>query len=226
MTRLLAWIAVAAALAGVVFWLLPHDGPSPVSVERWDASDPWLIGDLDDAYDYAGETAYPLEGAHAELWIDPTTGDGALDVTLPADARVSHLLDGVQTPSRTTFRQRFANGVTVWTDETIHGNTGIGDVALPETPATLAGKGPIDLSISGTPLTGWEAFWAVGDALRRNDGAIRNQGLVFSPLLRDRSGFSDPARTELTILLYAAEDPEVLVLELVFAEPVPTQTLP
>jgi len=47
-----------------------------------------------------------------------------------------------------------------------------------------------------------DGVWSLADALRKDDGSIRQQGLTFSPLLRDKTGFSDPSRLEFTLLLY------------------------
>jgi len=225
MMRMLGWIALAAALVGVAVWLLVDPETDSVVVQSWRADDPWIIGGSGDPYDYAGEAARTLEGAQATLRIDPVADDDVLDVILSPDAQVAALLGDVQTASGIALHQTFASGVVTWSDVSIHGDTGLGDEGLPETMAQIAGEGSVTVSIDGTPVPGaWTAFWSVGNALRRDDGAIRNQGLIFSPLLRDRTGFSDPERTELTILLYAAANPEALVLELVFPEPILSET--
>jgi len=84
----------------------------------------------------------------------------------------------------------------------VHGDSGSGDPRLPETPALLAGAGSIDLRLDGIPLqSDTTVVWSVADALRRDDGAIRNRGLVFSPLLRDDTVFADPDRLEATLLV-------------------------
>ncbi len=225
MMRMLGWIALAAALVGVAVWLVADKPEDSVTVLRWRADDPWILGASGDPYDYAGEAARRLEGAWAMLRIESATDDGLLDVVLPPDAPVALLLGNVQTASEVRLRQTLESAVGPWSDVSIHGDTGLGDEGLPATIAQLAGEGPVTVSIDGTTVpAAWTAFWSIGDALRRDDGAIRNQGLVFSPLLRDRTGFSDPDRTELTILLYATADPGALVLELVFPEPALSET--
>lgn len=224
MTRLLLVIAVAIALVGTVIWLVPDDAPpTPSSIQSWHASDPWVFGTTNDRYDYAGDAARRLDGGQLTLSVDPTTNTGSLDITLPADAHVSLLIADAQTPSETAFHQEISSDVTLWTDVAVHGDTGIGDAGLPETHAQIAGAGPVMVSVDGSPADDgedWTAFWMLGDALRRDDGAIRNQGLIFSPLLRDRTGFSDPERTELTLLLHANATPESVILQMVFPVPV------
>jgi len=61
------------------------------------------------------------------------------------------------------------------------------------------------VSIAEAAATYVSGFWAVAGALRREDGSIGQQGLVFSPLLREKTGFADPSREELTLLLYGEE---------------------
>jgi hypothetical protein len=226
MTRSLVWIAAAIALVGALFWLVPDGNTVSDPVQDWSAVDPWIIGPVDDdAYDYAGDAARTLEGGRATLSIDPTTNTGTLSVTLPVDAQASLVLADVQTPSATVLHQTISSDVLLWIDIPVHGETGVGDARLPETTAQIAGEGPIVVSVDGTPQSEeWTGFWMIGDALRRDDGAIRNQGLIFSPLLRDRSGFSDPERKELTILLYAMSHPDEVVLQIVFPNPIESET--
>ena len=96
----------------------------------------------------------------------------------------------------------------------INADTGLGEVRLPETYAYLAGEG--DFTVNSRI---WGAdrevrgFWSLAHALRKEDGSIRNQGLVYSPLLRDKTVFSDPTRLEFTLLLYEGDE---VLLDLVF----------
>jgi len=107
----------------------------------------------------------------------------------------------------------------VWIGRVIHGNTDVGDSRLPVTHAHFAGSGSFELLVDGNKQpTEWVGFWSIGDALRQPDGSIRNQGLVFSPLLRDQSVFSDPNRTEITLLVYKSPDSNAVVLHLVFPD--------
>jgi len=102
---------------------------------------------------------------------------------------------------------------------TIHGDSAIGDSRLPETYVLYAGFGRFELLIDGKRQpTAWQGLWSIGDTLRQPDGSIRDRGLVFSPLLRDQSGFSDPDRTELTLLIYDAPESDTVILHLVFPD--------
>jgi hypothetical protein len=222
MNRTYFWIGIAAAaIVAATLLLLPAPKPpAPDPVETWKAKNPWLIGTSGDAYDYAGEAAHILDHGTVTLQIDPSTAQRSLDISLPAEDGLVHWFDGVQSGSSIVLRQTLGPSDPGWNDLRIHGATGIGDPQLPETHATVAGSGILLVYVDGTEQpTQWRAFWSVADALRQSDGAIRNQGLVFSPLLRDRSGFSDPTRLELSVLLYPAATPGSLAFQLIFPSP-------
>ena len=137
--------------------------------------------------------------------------------SLLPDAALSPLLGELSSESSITLRLDRANAV--WTDRAIHGDTGLGDSRLPVTRAHFAGSGVFELLVDGNKQsTEWVGFWLIGDALRQPDGSIRNQGLVFSPLLRDQSVFSDPSRTEITLLIYEGPESDTVILHLVFPD--------
>ena len=76
-------------------------------------------------------------------------------------------------------------------------------------------------NVLGKPDTGGQIVYILDQvrALEREmRESIRDQGLVFSPLLRDQSVFSDPDRTEITLLIYAAPESDVVILHLVFPD--------
>jgi len=199
LTRALFWIGLAASLAAV--WLILVLFPSDV---RFDADNPLAVGNSEDAFAYVGEGVHTIEGT-ATLRIDTDMNSGILEVTLSPDEALAALLDSASPEYSVVLRMRIERANNVWMDRTVHGDTGIGDSRLPETYALYAGSGSFELSIDGVRQpTAWPGFWSIGDALRQTDGSIRDQGLVFSPLLRDQSGFSDPARTEFTLRIYDA----------------------
>ena len=214
MTRNLFWIGVAAvALAAAWFVIVPI-----FRDVRFEAENPWAIGNSDDAFAYAGEGVQTIEGT-ATLSVDPDMDSGILEVTLSPDEALAALLDGAIPEYSVVLRMRVERADNVWMDRTVHGDTGIGDSRLPAIDALYAGSGSFELLIDGVrQATAWPGFWSFGDALRQSDGSIRDQGLVFSPLLRDQSGFSDPDRTELTLLIYDAPESDIVILHLVFPD--------
>ncbi|MFC2078980.1 hypothetical protein ACFLSZ_03270 [Candidatus Bipolaricaulota bacterium] len=216
MTRNLFWLGLAAA-ALVAAWLLAVIVPFFGNV-RFDGEDPWAVGSIEDPFAYAGEGVRTIEGT-AALRIDPNSTNGILEIELLPDEALAVVLAG-QLPERSVvLRLQLRNATTLWADRSIHGDSGIGDSRLPAIHALHAGSGKFVLLIDGKRQpTEQPGYWSLGDSVRQSDGSIRDQGLVFSPLLRDQSGFSDPARKELTLLIYESQDSDAVVLHLVFPD--------
>ena len=213
--RTLLWIGLAVAAVAAAWIVL---GPTPVeAIEQFDATTPWVLGNSEDGFDYAGETIRILEGL-VQLLVDPETINGSLEITLKPDAALDVILSGQSSKRDITLRLDLRHAIAVWSHRQVHGDTGIGDNRLPGTFARYAGSGDFELLIDGVrQITEWRGIWSIAQALRQSDGTIRDQGLVFSPLLRDRSGFSDPERTEFTLLIYRSlESSDDIVLHLVF----------
>ncbi len=180
-----------------------------------------LVGDASDRFAYAG--------GHLVRSAD---GDSRLRLSKGADCGVVRLtvhLDEKTDPSRgdrpwigaLTLRSRVDETADIRTNVTVHGENEFGDPRLPVTFALLAVETRFELILDGEPLEeSFDGIWILGDALRREDGAIRNRGLIFSPLLRDNTIFADPGRLEFTLLLYDADSnaDRSVVLHLVFRE--------
>ena len=208
---LLAALAAGLIIVGVAIWRAAPEAVSPQPEWRVQAEAPTIYGSARTPYGYEGLEAHPADG-----WMDITWTPGrggtvefaieyvdTVEGAEPVLVRGLALLD-LQAP--------------VFEECRVLGATGLGNVPLPETHALLAGEAQFEvsgLSSSGTTepesLVGW---WMVTDALRRSDGAIRQSGLIYSPLLRDQSGFSDATRTEATVILGDVEQP---ALQVVFA---------
>ncbi len=216
MTRANFWmglVAVAFAVAWLFLVIIPM-----LSDVRFEAENPWAIGDSEDAFAYAGESVHTIAGT-VTLRIDPYIDSGLLEVMLSPDEALAALLDGANPENSVVLRMRIERANNVWMDRIVHGDSGIGESRLPAIHALYADSGSVELLIDGRQQpVGWQGFWSIGDALRQPDGSIRDQGLVFSPLLRDQSGFSDPDRTELTLLIYNSPDSDTVVLHLVFPD--------
>lgn len=214
------------ALSVVVLWVVLGFGPriAPASAaSEWtiEANAPLLIGSARDPFVYAGGDALRAMEGRATLRLAPDQLAGSLQIEfrLPASNEEGLPFDAAPGGHVVVYAM-FGDGDTFWIDTEIFGNTGIGERRLPQTHAMLAGKSSFDVTVdSASSAATIHGFWAVADALRKEGGTIRQQGLVFSPLLREKTGFSDPSRTELTLLLYEeAEEGEALVqLHVVFA---------
>ena len=215
------WILVGLGLValGAVGWMLVHPTPSDSGAQTaaWTivGTDPLRVGTLAEPYAYDGEAVQSASGS-VTLQIAPDLSTVSLDVAIVLGSDVG--LEALRPFDRPI--EQIAGGssgvpVDVWTDVTIHGLTGRGDELLPPTRARWAGVSSFRLEIDGFEYPDTTVLWSVADALRRSDGAIRQQGLVYSPLLRDKTGFSDPTRTELTLIVRSSDG---IFLQLVFRD--------
>ncbi len=228
MIRPLYWFGIAVLVLIAVSRIEPAriSGLLPITprTETWSAERPWLIGSPEDPFSYEGRSAVRLEG-DATLRMSSALDHGRLSVELPASEALGGIWDVAQTAQERieiAFSWRGADALV--SDHMIHSATGLGDARLPETFALFAGSGPFDLLIDGRRETSMSGFWSLAHAVRRADGSIRTQGLVFSPLLRDRTVFSDPSRLEFTVLLYAPAGQDEVLLHLVFPGAVTAET--
>jgi len=203
MTKPLLWLAVGLTLiAAGWLWVAPR-----VFRAEWQilAGEPRVIGDSLDPFVYAGgEAVRPVVGsATVRLSADGSAGTVRLSIESAEPAPPLTLRDGSVVGRSWGLVSSVDESAEVWLDALVHGSTGLGERRLPETMAQVAGRSRFDLTVDrDRRLAGLSGFWAVADAVRQDDGSIRQQGLVFSPLLREKTGFSDPDRLELTLLLY------------------------
>jgi len=216
--RWLGWIALAVGLGLVAMWLLSSDDSvsDPVVQPMWEieATDPAVIGGPGDRFVYTGgDRIVPVDG-RLSLKVEPD-GRGDLTIDLESPIGIAH---GTQTASHVVLRAAF-DAADLIIDGSIGGDTGLGEPRLPETRAQLAGSASFDVRLDDrAPIGPVVGFWSVAAAIRKEDGGIRQQGLVYSPLLREKTGFSDPDRLEATIVLYdagTADEPPV-ALHVVF----------
>ena len=217
--RALFWLAVGAAVA-VAGWLLIAPPVSPPSVE-WEVAgaSPRLVGDPTDPFAYAGGALVRPVSGSAVVRITDEGGAVHLSIESSEPSPPLSMLDGSGVGRSWDLHSDIDGSADLSFETLVHGDTGLGEKRLPETAARLAGESRFDLTVDGNRQpTGLSGFWSVADALRQDDGSIRQQGLVFSPLLRDRSGFSDPSRLELTLLLYEDGPGSDVLLHLVFSD--------
>jgi len=214
-TLLLLVFAAVAAIALVVLLIPSPMFPNPSDAWKIVASDARLIGTPDAPFAYAGGDAVRSADGTATLDFDPDDEAGSLlvRITLPEDQDAALPFDAV--PGEEILLRAPLAAADLMIDSPIWGSTGIGESRLPQTYALLAGSAIFDISIGDRSVTRvLTGFWSVGDALRREDGSIGQQGLIFSPLLREKTGFSNPARQELTILLYDESEGESPAVQL------------
>jgi hypothetical protein len=213
---------VGVGIAVLFGWLLV----TADSVWRIRSNAPRIIGGYGDHFAYDGEATRPLEGT-LDLHFNMSRSTGTLTVTLrttdasgPLKLSSDTALEGrIKLVSQLDRSARIETGIPVY------GDTGNRGPELPRTHAALAGWSRFDLFVGEDLLhSGLRGEWALIDALRRNDGAVRQSGLIYSPLLRDKTGFSDSTRKEFILILHSDESdvenrpPFAVVLHLVFEE--------
>ncbi len=213
------WLLAGAAVL-VAGWLLSRIPPDPSYAWQIRAATPVLVGNADDPFAYDGSAIRDVSGSVSIRLTEPEA-DGTVVASLeaPEAGAPLGLLDGSASGRSWKLEASIDGSSPVWVDTPIHGDTPLGEAQLAQTQARLAGRSQFELIVDGkrsrSDLTG---FWSVADALRRPDGSIRQQGLLFSPLLRDKTGFSDRSRDELTLLLYETRAMEVLLAQVVFGD--------
>jgi len=223
LNKTITWLLVGGLLAGaILIWLLPP-GESIAETQEIFAEAPWLVGSMESPFAYGGSPAtLRIEGSALLRW-DLAELSLEIQVALPVVPELLQASSGeteVADDGPRTLTIELFEPMDSWSNQAILGDTGRGDTRLPETLCAIAGAGSFRVQLEDARRESvWFGLWALADALRKDDGAIRKQGLVFSPMLRDRAGFSDPDRQELTLLLYTEEtfDADV-VLQLVFPE--------
>jgi hypothetical protein len=222
-----ACLIAAIALLGVAGWLLFSSSDRPLlPVERWEAhvGDPILIGDEEDPFVYAGGPDVRPTTGTGEIRVSADGTTGLVRISVDARANDPVPLAGEWLAGEFTLQSRIGEDTLIWTDVAVHGDTGRGEARLPEAHALLAGTSPFEL-VSAEPAGRGhlDGIWSIANALRKADGSIRQQGLVYSPLLRDKKAFADAERREFTLLLYTAGEDDV-VLHLVFRQVDVTQS--
>ena len=220
--RILILIGVVAAIVGFIF-LLPGKSPTlPVVGSDWvvHAGSPEVIGGYGDNLCYDGKGVQTVSGT-LDLEIsgeDTWSIEASIYTGMPLHPSSSDEIAG-------TIRIFARSDASSQLRENVDINGDIDDSNLPQTHALVAGEGVFDVYADGKPVyKGMRGEWSLADAVRRGDGSIRQSGLLYSPLLRDKTGFSDPDRVEFTLLLHSDvpdtgnKPPYSAVLHLVFSD--------
>jgi len=209
-------LLIIAAAAGAVLlgWVLLQ---RPSTEWEISAGAPLVVGSPLDPFSYDGTHVLPAEGELA-LTVDAATASGRLQVRLratgPAPLRsLVGELEGAEILIQATELEGR------WIDLPVYGDSGRGGPELPETEALIAGTGRFTVSLDGSPTAAtFAGRFSVAAAVRREDGSIGQGGLIYSPLLRDKTGFAAADRLEATLVLTApdARGQETVVWHIVF----------
>jgi len=208
-------IAIAAVALVVLLFAGNDDLPVPLPLEQpsWvvRAQTAWVAGGYGDNFAYSGKNVRALQGT-LELHYDPAEASGTIvvDVETTQASGPLRIGAGQSLEGHIRLTSTLSASDQILEDTPVFGSTGHGGSAFPVTHATLAGQSRFALSAGGRPVASDLAGeWALADALRRSDGSIRQSGLVYSPLLRDKSGFSNPKETQFLLVVHSdTADPD------------------
>lgn len=216
-------LVIGVAAAAIGFFLFLGNGGEALWLIHAQAAH--VIGGYGDNLCYDGRNVRPIDG-NLVLRLE-SDGTGTLDLSATTTStsgplRISatdEISGTIEISARLDDKSKIEQAIK------IHGDTKNGNSSLPQTFAIIAGASEFDIHVNGIlRYSGLHGEWSVADAVRRDDGSIRQSGLVYSPLLRDKTGFSDPARKEFTLLLHsdtadANNKPAYgIVLQLVFSD--------
>jgi len=219
-------ILLAIGVIALVGWFLLGTGEDEGPTWVVHADHPVIIGGYGDNYAYTGDGVRSLKGS-LDLRLDIPQSEGTLMVSLETTEESGSLQISSSEELSGAFRlvSRIDRSDRVEEGIPIYGDTGNDGPELPRTLAILAGWSRFDLYVNDKiRYSNLSGEWAAALALRRDDGAIRQSGLVYSPLLRNKTGFSDPEKIEFTLILHSeVPDPEndppyTLALHLVFTQ--------
>jgi len=194
------WALLAAVGLAIATWVLLYV-PPPEARADWHVivSSAVLLGTPDDPHSYEGVVVTDTPGSGV-LVVDNGSITLTVSVEIGSTAWLSILADTQSAPHRVEIE--LVETLVVWPHGPVYGDTAFGGSELPTTTAFLGGEGTFRVSDpTAHAMLSVPGTWSLAYAVRRSDGSIRQQGLYYSPLLRDKSGFSDTARLEFTLIL-------------------------
>lgn len=209
--RSAALLALATAVTTIA-----AAAPSPrvAQQDTWkiEADDARIIGGYGDNFAYDGENVRPFDGI-AQMTVDPKNGTAQLEINVrttdssgpirfsedqsfEGDIRIVQNLD--------TSKMDMAR---IATDTYLHGDTGNEAPVMPKIYNYFATWGPAKIFVDGEeviPMIGSHTMFT--EQARGQNGKIVNaQGQVYSPMVKDKTGFTDPSKTEFHFVAHTSE---------------------
>lgn len=189
--------------------------PSQASVDAdWaiEASSARIIGGYGDNFDYAGENVRPLDGT-ATMNVDADAGTAELEIRIRTTEASG--------PIRFSAGQRFEGDIRIVQrldtnemgqariaeDVFLHGDTGNEAPVMPKIYNYFATWGPASIEVNGeevVPMIGSHTMFT--EQARGADGKIVDaSGQVYSPMVEDKTGFTNPTETEFHFVAHTTE---------------------
>lgn len=205
-----AVLALAATIATTA--ATPPLDAGPKDGWKIEADGARIIGGYGDNFAYDGSNVRPLKGA-AQMTVDPDAGTAQLEIrvstteasgpirfskdqSFSGDIRIVQQLD--------TSKMNMAR---IATDTYLHGDTGNEAPVMPRVYNYFATWGPAKVFVNGKeviPMIGAHTMFT--ERARGPSGKIENaSGKVYSPMLADKTGFTDPSKTEFHFVAHTTE---------------------
>lgn len=219
---LMAGLAAAAAIGSAAIFTAASspapdaapDAASEADAARWtiEATEARIIGGYGDNFDYAGENVRPLDGS-ATMTVDAEAGTAQLEVNISTTEASG--------PIRFSANRSFEGDIRIMqrlntsrmdrariaTDVFLHGDTGNEAPVMPKIYNYFATWGPAKIWVNGeevVPMIGSHTMFS--EQARDAAGKIVDgEGQVYSPMLDDKSGFTDPEETEFHFVAHTTE---------------------
>ena len=170
-----------------------------------------IIGGYGHNFAYDGENVRPLRG-EAEMRLNTADGTGELEITLhttpesgPVRFSADQAWEGeIRIVNRLNTSEMDMARVTeeAW----LHGDTGNEAPVMPKVFNYFATWGPSQIFVNGeqvVPMIGSHTMFS--EQARGADGKIERDGQVYSPMVQDKEGFTDPSETEFHYVAHTTE---------------------
>jgi len=215
--RVIAGIGVLL-LAATVTAFAPGEAPEATTEGaalhgQWQirATGARIIGGYGDNFAYNGENIRPLDG-HAEVTLNTAEGTGEIIVEVETTSQSGPIrfsedqsFDGeIRIVQRLNAEQM--DMARVEQDIWLHGDTGNEAPVMPELFNYFATWGPATISVDGeevVPMIGSHTMFS--EQARGADGKITRNGQVYSPMVSDKEGFTNPQETEFHVVAHTTQ---------------------
>ena len=217
-TLIIVLVAVVAAALGAFFFFTQSSGggatPALAGVDwQLTADDALIIGGYGNNFAYDGTNVRPVSGS-AEVQLDIDAPKGMIEATVRTDGTSGPIVMSNGKPLSGTIKLVMKvgqKGTRFQEFKDLHGDSGNEAPVMPLIFNDLAGWGPTDVYVNDKlvyeNLGGHIMFT---EKARRADGTIRrDDGTIYSPMLEDKTGFTDPNATEFHFVAHNTEpDPD------------------
>lgn len=209
----LAGLVGLTALVTASSGFAPTEGPVPAAeepTERVVADGQWhirasgarIIGGYGDNFAYDGENVRSLDG-EAEMRLNTADGTGELEITIRTtpESGPIHFSENQSWEGEIRMVKRLnteqMDMARVEEEAWLHGDTGNEAPVMPRIFNYFATWGPSQIFVNGeevVPMIGSHTMFS--EQARGPDGKIAKAGDVYSPMVADKAGFTNPSETE------------------------------